>query len=189
MSIQLPVSTSPQRARLTARDFWLLADHGAFCNFAKTELIEGELLVVNAVHSRHARIHAMLTVEIGIGLKAIKSPLILLATPSVDLDENSVPEPDIAIARCAEGKGIPVDEILLAVEISDSTLKLDLGTKLRLYSRAGIGEYWVADVARGVLRQHWEPGADGYAQNRDVPFGKQIEVATIAGLVVETVAI
>lgn len=189
MSVQLPVSTSPQRARLTARDFWVLADSGAFSDFAKSELIEGELFVVNSVHSRHARIHAMLTIEIGIALKAMKSSLIPLAAPSVDLSDDSVPEPDIAIARRAEGKGTPVDQVVLAVEISDSSLKMDLGRKQRLYARAGIPEYWVANVAKGTLRQHWEPGADGYAQTRDISFGERIEAVTIPGLVFDTVSI
>ena len=189
MSIQLPVSTSPQRALLTARDFWVLADSGAFEDFVKTELIEGELFVVNSVHSRHARIHAMLTIEIGIALKAMKSPLIPLAAPSVDLDENSVPEPDFAVAVRAEGKGTPVDQIVLAVEISDSSLRMDLGRKQRLYARGGIPEYWVADVKKGTLRQHWEPRAGGYAQSREVSFGERIEAVTIPGLAFDTVSI
>jgi hypothetical protein len=52
---QAPNDAAPHQARLTAKDFWLLADSGAFANHARTELIEGEILVVNSVHRWHAR--------------------------------------------------------------------------------------------------------------------------------------
>ena len=186
MTAQLPISTSPQPARLTARDFWLLADAGAFREYVKAELIEGELRVVNAVHSRHARVHAMLTVEIGIALKAMRSPLILLSTPSMELGDDSVPEPDIALARRADGKAIAGSDVVLAVEISDTTLDDDLGRKMRLYAAHGIAEYWVADVERQVIHQLWSPGAEGYAERREVALGERIEAVTIAALGVET---
>ncbi len=186
MTAALPISTSPQPARLTARDFWVLADTGAFTDFVKAELIEGELRVVNAVHSRHARVHAMLTVEIGIALKAMASPLILLATPSVELGADSVPEPDLAVVRQVAGKVIAGADVALAVEISDTTLDEDLGRKMRLYAAYGIPEYWVADVGRQCLHQLWSPRADGYAERREVALGTRIEAVTIAGLGVET---
>jgi Uma2 family endonuclease len=186
MTAALPISTSPQPARLTARDFWVLADAGAFTDFVKAELIEGELRVVNAVHSRHARVHAMLIAEIAAGLKASGSQLVLLATPSVNLSDTSVPEPDIALARRADEKVLSGPDMVLAIEISDTTLAEDLGRKMRLYAAHGVPEYWVADVQAGVLHQFLSPGTDGYAERREVALGTRVEAVTIAGLVVET---
>jgi len=186
MAAQLPLSTSPQPARLTARDFWLLADAGAFAGFVKTELIEGELQVVNAVHSRHARVHAMLTVEIGIALKASRSTLVLLSTPSVNLSDTSVPEPDIALAQRADEKVLSGPDMVLAIEISDTTLQEDLGRKMRLYAAHGVPEYWVADVEGGVIHQMWSPGEDGYASQRTAALGESVAAVTVPGLVVET---
>jgi Uma2 family endonuclease len=186
MSARLPFDTSPQRARLTAREFWLLADAGAFADFVKSELIEGEILVVNAVHSRHARAQAALTVELGIALRALGSNLILLATPSTELSDDSIPEPDIAIARKAEGKAVQGADLLLAVEIADSTVAEDLGRKHRLYARHAIPEYWVADLVANRLVRMWAPQGEGYAARDEWPFGARVESATIAGLGVET---
>lgn len=185
MAAQLPLSTSPQPARLTSRDFWLLADAGAFAGFVKTELIEGELRVVNAVHSRHARVHAMFTVEIGIALKELGSPLVLLSTPSVNLSEDSVPEPDIVLARRADDKVLSGADMVLAIEISDTTLAEDLGRKMRLYAANGVPEYWVADVEGGVIHQMWSPGRDGYAQRREVALGGRLEAVTVARLAID----
>lgn len=184
MAAQLPLSTSPQPARLTARDFWVLADAGAFADFVKVELIEGELRVVNAVHSRHARVHAMLVGELYGALKG--SELVVLATPSVDLSEGSVPEPDIAVARQASGQRVAGADLVLAIEISDTTLAEDMGRKMRLYAAHGVPEYWVADVEAGVVHQFWEPSAEGYAQRREVALGRRVEAVTVPGLVVET---
>lgn len=186
MTAQLPISTSPQTAKLTARDFWLLADAGAFEGFVKTELIEGEIQVVNAVHSRHAKAHATLTVELGMALRKLASPLILLSTPSTALSDDSIPEPDIAIASKAEGKAVSGADILLAVEISDTTLAYDLSRKMRLYARHAIPEYWVVDIEGKRVLRHSEPGDSGYQVCDEVPFGAPLAVATIAGLVVET---
>jgi Uma2 family endonuclease len=193
MTAQLPISTSPQTAKLTARDFWLLADAGAFEGFVKTELIEGEIQVVNAVHSRHAKAHATLTGELFAALK--DRPLILLSTPSTALSDDSIPESDIAVASKAEGKAVSGADILLAVEISDTTLAVeisdttlayDLGRKMRLYARHGIAEYWVVDIEGKRILRHSGPGDDGYRMCDEVAFGAPLAAVTIAGLAVET---
>jgi Uma2 family endonuclease len=180
MTVQLPISTSSQRAKLSAADFWLLADAGAFKDFVKTELIEGEIRVVNAVHSRHARAHAALTVELGIAMRAIGSPLILLATPSTALSDDSIPEPDIAIASRAEDKAIAGKDLLLAIEISDTTLAEDLGAKQRLYAHHSIPEYWVVDVDSKIIHQMWAPDGEDYVKRRQVLFGEALSAATLA---------
>jgi Uma2 family endonuclease len=189
MTAKLPFDTSPQPVKLTAREFWLLADAGAFTEFVRTELIEGEILVVNAVHSRHARAHARLIVELGIALKDLASDLILLDAPSTELSDDSIPEPDIAIARRAEGKAVAGVDVLLAVEVSDSTVEQDLGRKQRLYARHGIPEYWVADLPGGRLVRMWAPEGEQYAHSDEWPFGARVESATIDGLAVETSAL
>lgn len=55
---------------------------------------------------------------------------------------------------------------LLIVEVADSSLRRDLGRKARAYARAGIADYWVADVRRRVLHVHRDPAGDGYQSVR-----------------------
>ena len=57
---------------------------------------------------------------------------------------------------------------------------------LRLYARHGVPEYWVCDVERKVILQHWSPGAEGYAERREVALGERIVAETVQGLAVET---
>lgn len=180
---------SPHLAKLTVKDFLLLSDAGAFDRYARTELIEGEIWVVNAIHRRHARAHAALTVELGIALKASDSALVLYANPSTELSDISLPEPDIVVAEAEGGKMVGGPEVRLAVEISDSTLDMDLGRKARLYARHGVPEYWVVDVEAGAIHQMWAPAGDSYAERRRIAFGEVIRAATIEGLGIGTDAL
>jgi Uma2 family endonuclease len=189
MTAHMPISNCPQPVKFSAREFWLLADAGVFREFVRTELIEGEICVVNSIWSRHARAHATLTFELGLAIRSLHSPLVLLTAPSTELSDDSIPEPDIAIARNADGKALQGADVQLAVEISDTTLDFDLGRKLRMYARHGVPEYWVADVAGKVIHQHWEPQDESFAQTRTVSFGEPITAATISELIVETKAL
>ena len=185
MTAQLPISTDVQRARLTARDFWTLAEAGAFEGFAKTELIEGEIWVVNSVWVWHARTTAFFTGELMFALRAIGSDLIVYTSGSVDMSDDSVPEPDVSVGvDHAERTGLPLRKLALAVEISDSTLTNDLGRKAQLYARCGVPEYWVVDAERRCVHVMWEPANEAFGRREQVPFGDLIASRTIAGLTI-----
>ena len=173
---------SPQLARLTVKDFLLLSEAGAFDDYARSELIEGEIWVVNAIHRRHAQAHAAILGELFGALKASGSSLVVYANPSTELSTTSLPEPDIVVAEAEGGKMVVGPEVRLAVEISDSTLDMDLGRKARLYARHGVPEYWVVDVEAAVIHQMSGPTDEAYADRRSVPFGEPIAAVTIDDL-------
>src|SRR5205085_1939182 len=72
--------------------------------------------------------------------------------------ELSVPEPDLAVLREFkpeyERRHPRADELLLAVEVADTSRRMDLSRKAELYARAGVPEYWVLDVDRRMLHIH-----------------------------------
>ena len=86
---------------------------------------------------------------------------------------------------CAVGTEV----VILVVEVAATTLVRDLNRKRRVYARAGVPEYWVVDVAARVIHQLWSPAADTYAARREIPFGTQIEAATVPGLTVATASL
>ncbi len=189
MTMMLPRSTEYQRAKLSADDFWLLADAGAFEGFVKTELIEGEIYVVNSVHVPHARAHGALTVELGIALKLLDLKLKILSNPSTNVSAESVPEPDIALAEDTTERALPGPHLRLAIEISDTTLAFDKSTKMRVYARAGVPEYWIVDVNARVIHRHAQPAGERYADTASFQFGETIVSATIPDLSVDTAAL
>jgi Uma2 family endonuclease len=182
---------APRPAKLTARDFWLLADSGAFANHARTELIEGEIWVVNSVHRWHARIMGIMYGELARTIEAAGLQLEVLVAGSVSISEDSVPEPDLSVITplYVDAKTIEREELKIAVEIADSTADHDLGRKAHLYANHGIQEYWVIHRDHRQVIQMWSPTDSGYAERRAVKFGERIEAATIEGLAVGTAGI
>ena len=79
--------------------------------------------------------------------------------------------------------------VLLAIEIADTTLDTGLGRKAALYARHGVPEYWVVDVERRVIHQFWSPASGEFADNRETAFGELVTAATIAGLIIKTLAL
>ena len=180
--------TTPEKARLRVEDFLLLNDHGAFANYSKTELIEGEIYFMNAQHSRHARIKTQLAVELTIRLRALGSEFQPIVEASTRISDDTLPEPDIVVTSYKGPHVVPLDTVALLIEVSDSTLDTDLGRKADLYAAAGVPEYWVVDVNENRVLMHANPRSDGsgYDGQLDVPFGQVLHAATIAGLEVET---
>ncbi len=189
MNAPFRVNDTPERVRLSVDDFLLLSDRGAFDDYAKTELIDGDIYGVNAQCSRHARVKTRLARIIGNWLEQAGSDLEVLIEPTVRVSQTSAPEPDVVLTRFQGEREIPADTIALVIEIADSTLATDLGRKAELYAGAGIAEYWVVDVHGDRVVVHHAPGADGYAQRAEQPLGEALASVTIDGLVVATASL
>jgi Uma2 family endonuclease len=177
--------THPEKVRLRVDDFLLLNEHGAFADYSKTELLEGEIYFMNAQHSRHARIKTELAVELTFALREMGSELRPIVEASTRVSDYSLPEPDIVVTSYKGPHVVPLETVALLIEVSDTTLKIDLGAKQRIYAAAGVPEYWVIDAVGGKLHQMWSPQGEGYAERREVALGARVEAVTVAGLGVE----
>lgn len=177
----------PRPVRLTVRDFLRLDEAGAFEAYAKTELIEGVIVAMNAQFSMHARVKSRLFRRLAEAVDRAMPGYEVWAEVSVAIAPENLPEPDLVVTNFSSDERVPVpsETVSLIVEIADTTAAFDLGPKARIYAAAGIAEYWVVDLA-GAIRQHWEPQPDGYAQQRTITLGDRIEAATVAGLAVAT---
>ena len=183
----IPLTTSPTPVKLRVEDYLALDQLGAFDAYGKTELIEGEVVYMNAQHRPHARIKTKLLILIAHALTGRDDGLEPLVEGSVAMPPHDVPEPDISITAEPEGDGlIPLASLALVVEIADTTLRHDLGRKQRIYARAGIPEYWVVDVNARVIHQLWAPAGEAYAERSEIVFGDPIDAATLAGFRIVT---
>jgi Uma2 family endonuclease len=123
------------------------------------ELIGGQLIVAEPQSSYHAT-------ALGAADDAMRAALprgwIVRAQMPVSLDDESAPEPDLAVVRGAradyraEHPRLPA----LAVEVSDTSLDFDRRDKASLYARAGVPEYWIVNLIDRVLEIHRDPGTD-----------------------------
>jgi Uma2 family endonuclease len=101
----------------------------------------------------------------------------------VRLDRHNEPQPDLAVAR-PEVVGAPrLGEILLAIEVADTSLEYDRATKVPLYARAGIPETWLLNVRDGVLEVYREPGPAGYARTHTYRLNHRVATEAFPDLV------
>lgn len=179
-------STTPEKLRLTVEDFLLLDESGAFDAYQRTELIDGEIYVVNAQHTRHSRFQSLLLTELNIALRALGSDLEALVQPSTRLSDHDLPEPDIVLTRYRGDGPVPLASVALLVEVAHTSQAFDKGPKLKMYSAAGIAEYWLADVEAMIIFQHTAPGDGGFGTCHTLQVGERIAAVTIPGLEVPT---
>ena len=151
------------RGPLNVGDYYRLAEEGVIPPDARVELIEGELVRRSAVGSPHARAVKRL---LRCFAARIGSRALLSVQDPVRLDEGNEPQPDVAllVPRADDyGDGHPsAADVLLLVEVADSTLALDRGRKRALYARHGVREYWIVNIDAGEIEVCRGPTPSGY---------------------------
>lgn len=145
------------RKRFTRDEVLQMMDLGLF-DGKRCELIDGDLIDKMGQRPPHAIGVQLLTEVLAaiFGLKRVRVQLPIEAAP--EDSERNMPEPDGAVLKersdeyCVRHpRG---DELLLAAEVSDTSVRHDSTSKRDLYARAGVSEYWVVDVNRRLLRVH-----------------------------------
>jgi Uma2 family endonuclease len=150
---------SPLTVRRWRRvEYERLVDQGVFEN-EPLELIGGQLIVAEPKGSDHAT-------AVGMADDALRAALpagwIVRGQNPIALDDESAPEPDIAIVRGtrADYRHVHPARPALIVEVAESSLRFDRLTKGSLYARAGIVDYWIVNLIDRVLEVYRDPGAD-----------------------------
>jgi Uma2 family endonuclease len=190
MTELLPLNNSHLPVKLRLEDYLRLDAAGAFEEYRKTELIEGEIFFMNAQHRPHAVIKSRLFRLLADALDGHGRGWEAVVEGSIAIPPHNSPEPDIVVTSEPDGKGlIPLDSVKLIIEVSDATLAFDLQRKLAIYARNGVPEYWVVDVNARLVHQMWAPEADNYIYQREVALGGRFEAATVERLVLETAGI
>ena len=140
-----------------------MGETGVFAPDARLELIEGEIFEMAPIGPPHSG--AVITLSRLLILRAGEQAAVSVQLPVIT-GELSVPQPDFALLKPRRDDYSTAHprrgDILLAIEVSDTTLRTDLRIKAPLYARAGIPEYWVVDVNERVVHVFREPDVKGY---------------------------
>jgi Uma2 family endonuclease len=173
------------RHRFTADEYERMGAVGLLGEDDRVELIEGEIVEMTPIGSRHAacvaRLGSLFSAAVGDGA------IVWVQNP-VRLGARSEPQPDLALLLprpdfYAGGHPRPSD-ILLVVEVSDTTATWDRDVKAPLYGTAGIPETWVVDVTEGHVHVFSGPSPEGYADVRRAEPGDTITTTVLDGLTV-----
>jgi Uma2 family endonuclease len=157
------VLDSPRRHAISAAEYLRMGEAGVFAPGARLELIDGEIIDMTPIGSRHAgAVNALTALLVRLagdrGVVAVQNPAVV--------SDRSVPQPDLVLlAPRADryARAHPTaDEIWLAIEVADTTLAFDVERKVPMYARAGVREVWVVDVNSRAIRVYRDPDPAGY---------------------------
>lgn len=177
------MATAPTRYRFTVEEFERMAKVGIFHEDDHVELIEGEIIQMAPVGKRHAscisRLNIVLVPQVGERAN-------LWHQSSIRIGPRSLPEPDIALLRYREDAYWALrpqaEDILLAIEVADSSLRYDRITKARLYAEHGIPELWVWDVTHRQVYVFRDPEGGVYRTAFTAGPTEVLEAVALPGL-------
>ncbi|MCC3409436.1 MAG: Uma2 family endonuclease [Microcoleus sp. PH2017_10_PVI_O_A] len=168
------MSVEMKRRLFTVQEYHLMSEAGVFSDRERVELIEGEIIQMAAIGKRHAarvdRLARMFS-------RIPESLVIFRVQNPICLNDNSEPQPDIALVQPRADfyeESLPNSEdVLLLVEVADSTVNYDRDVKVPNYARSGIQEVWLWDLEANCLEVYRNPTANGYSLIQNFERGQE----------------
>lgn len=162
---ELPARVRVSRHRLTVDQYHQMAQAGVLAPDARVELIEGEIIDMAPIGTKHWSVVNRLT---QIFVTTLEGRAIVSVQSSIRLGDFSEPEPDLAVFKYrpdfyAERHPTGEDALLL-VEVADTTAPYDRGVKVPLYAKHGIPEVWIVDLEASIVRFFRRPQGDCYLE-------------------------
>ncbi|HYI12807.1 MAG TPA: Uma2 family endonuclease [Thermoanaerobaculia bacterium] len=169
----------------TVAEYHRMAEAGIFTEDARVELIEGEIVAMSPIGSRHAacvdRIAALVRDRVSGVIVRVQNP--------IRLSDHSEPQPDLSLLRARDdfyAAGHPgPEDVLLLIEVADASVMYDRNTKIPLYARSGIREVWLADLVTNVVEVHSAPAGSSYSQMQRFQRGATVTSAQLPELRIE----
>lgn len=176
------LDTLPRR-KLSVDDFHRMGEAGILGEDDRIELIDGEMIEMAPIGAPHLskvnRIVKMLNAAVGDdAIVSIQNPIVL---PPL-----SEPQPDITVLkpRADEyAQNVPsAADVLLVIEVADTSLRYDRDIKIPLYARHGIPEVWLVDLQNDAALVHRQPGPDGYGDVSPAACGAALSPLLLPGV-------
>jgi Uma2 family endonuclease len=151
--------------RFTVTEYYRMGEAGIFTEDDRVELIEGQVVTMVPIGGPHAS-----TVDIFTNTFAprVQGRAIVRVQNPLHLSEYSEPQPDLMLLRPRRDyyrQAHPgPEDVLLLIEVADTTVEYDRDVKIPLYARAGIPEVWLTDLTQEVIDVYRSPTPTGYQQ-------------------------
>jgi Uma2 family endonuclease len=175
MAVQAVHTAAVPRWRFTVDEYYRMAKAGILGEDDRVELIDGELIKMSPIGSRHAAAVSRCNY---LFQRAFGDRAIVNVQNPVRLDPYSEPQPDVALLRPQPdfyARAHPgARDVLLIIEVVDTSARYDRLVKLPAYARFGIPEVWLLHLPRGWLEVHRDPSPDGYRQVRRYRRGERV---------------
>ncbi|MDQ3249537.1 MAG: Uma2 family endonuclease [Chloroflexota bacterium] len=177
------VSVPLTRRRFSVADYYRMLESGILTEEDRVELIDGEIVEMSPINSIHAanvdRLNFLL-------FRQIEDKAIVRIQNPVHLDDYNEPQPDLALVRWRddfyEQSHPTAADVLVAIEVANTSLLYDRKKKLPLYAQAGIPEVWLVNVGGQTIEQYWQPVNGYYTRNQVMHRGAMLTAQTIPDL-------
>jgi Uma2 family endonuclease len=181
---------SPRRHRLTVEDYYRMGEAGILRADERVELIEGEIIDMPPPGDVHAGTVDQLAALL---MAAVGNRAIVRVQNPIRLDRHSEPQPDLAllVPRADFYKSArprPLD-VLLAIEVADTSLRYDRDVKAALYAKHALPELWLVDARSRRLTRFRKPAGGAYAFVDAPELRSPLEVGALAGVNVDLAAV
>ena len=172
-----------QTYRFTVEDYYRMGEVGILSPDVRVELVDGEIRRMPPIDPPHAsivkRLNSLLAVRLeGIAVVGVQDP--------VQLDNFNEPQPDVTVLRFRDdyyGSQHPTPaDVLLAIEVADTSLRYDRDEKIPRYGRYDIPETWLVDVQARTITVFTQPHAGGYREQHVLSRGQEIVSASVEEL-------
>ncbi len=161
--------------RFTVEEYHRMAEAGVFHEDDRVELIDGQVVEMTPIGPRHARcvddLTRLLTAVTG------EAAIVRVQNPVV-VGRHAEPYPDVSLLRPRPdryGQEHPQPpDVLLIIEVADTTLRYDRETKVPLYAQAGISEVWLVNLPADSIEVYREPRGEGYTDVHTAQRGERL---------------
>ena len=183
MSVQKAKSVQVTRHRFTVAEYVRMGQTGIISEDKRVELVCGEVIEMSPIGERHAACVDFLTQLVTLRLR--RSAIVRVQNP-VQLDDYSEPQPDITVLKPRDDfyrHAHPrPEDVLLVIEVSDSTLEYDRKVKMPLYAGAGIPEAWLVNLPEERVEAYSDPAGGEYQTVRSYALRQKLQSHTLAAL-------
>ena len=180
---------TPTKHRFDVDAYYKLAEAGILPNPHRVELIDGEIIDLNAIGSPHAAITTRLTRQF---IRAVGDLAIISVQNPLRLDSYNEPEPDLLVLRPRaddyQANHPGAADVLLLIEVSETSLGHDRGRKLALYAKFGVPEVWIVDIAGAAVEVCRQP-RDGAYVSRERRTSGMLAPALVKGIEIDVAAL
>jgi Uma2 family endonuclease len=187
---ETPQPTPPQPYCFTVKDYQRMGEVGILEQGDRVELIAGEIVTMSPIGTKHQACVTRLTQLL---VLTFQQSALVSVQNSIQLNETSQPQPDIALLTPREDfyrdRYPQPSDILLIIEVADTTIRYDRDTKIPLYGSVGIPETWIVDLNRNCLEVYRDPDADGYRTKQTYDPGQTLTPVSFPDCAIATASI
>lgn len=177
------MSVRAEKWVFTVDEYHRMSEAGILALTDRVELIDGEIIKMSPIGSRHVscvnRLNTLLNRKIGpAAIVSVQNP--------IHLDDYSEPEPDITLLKPRDDFYVQslstAADVLLIIEVADTSYEYDRNVKLPMYARASIPEVWLADLSESSIESHSEPMNGVYQKFVRVHRGEDLTAREVSNL-------